>query len=173
MGRLISKIVPELEHIAVAVEELHEDPENIRVHDDRSVEAIAESFNEFGQRKPIVALDNGKVIAGNAGLAAARDLLGWSHVAVVRFRDDEEENAIRFAIADNRTAELSWFDEALLREAVKKLASVNQENTIALGFTKGDRPTDIWARRRPVDSRTNHPRIESNGTERRSTGPRE
>lgn len=132
---MIAKIVPELEHIAVPVEELYEDPENIRVHDDRSHEAVAESWNEFGQRKPIIALDNGKVIAGNAGLFAARDLLGWSHVAVVRFRDDEEEKALRFAIADNRTAELSWFDETLLRDAVRKLAAANPANTIGLGFT--------------------------------------
>lgn len=135
---MISKIVPELEHIAVPVEELHEDPENIRVHDDRSHEAVAESFNEFGQRKPLIALENGKVIAGNAGLVAARDLLGWTHVAVVRFADDEEEKALRYAIADNRTAELSWFDESRLREAVKKLAAVNPTNTIGLGFTKNE-----------------------------------
>lgn len=138
MGSLISKIVPELKHIAVPVEELHEDPENIRVHDDRSVEAVAESWNEFGQRKPIVALENGKVVAGNAGLAAARDLLGWSHVAVVRFRDDEEEKALRFAIADNRTAELSWFDQTRLKEAVRKLAAASPANTVGLGFSKDE-----------------------------------
>ena len=135
---MISKIVPELEHIAVPVGELHEDPENIRVHDDRSVEAVAESFNEFGQRKPIVALDNGKVIAGNAGLVAARDLLGWSHVAVVRFRDDEEELALRYAIADNKTGDLSWFDGALLAETVRKLAASNAANTAGLGFSKDE-----------------------------------
>ena len=135
---MISKIVPELEHIAVPVEELHEDPDNVRVHDDRSHEAVAESFNEFGQRKPLIALENGKVIAGNAGLVAARDLLGWTHVAVVRFADDEEEKALRYAIADNRTGELSWFDSAQLKEAVRKLSGINPSNTVGLGFTKNE-----------------------------------
>ncbi len=132
---MISKIAEELKHIAVPVGDLFEDPENVRLHDDRSYVAVAESFDEFGQRKPIIALENGRVIAGNAGLVAARDHLGWTHIAVVRFPDDEEDKAVRYAIADNRTAELSWFDETLLKDAVKKLSGIDPEATRGLGFS--------------------------------------
>ena len=61
-----------------------------------SIEAVARSYEAFGQRKPIVArrlrrerngFPTGEVIAGNHQLQAAKSL-GWTHIAVV-FTDIE------------------------------------------------------------------------------------
>jgi ParB-like chromosome segregation protein Spo0J len=68
------------------------------------IEAVAKSYKQFGQRKPIVATTDHVVIAGNHQLAAARQL-GWDEIAVV-ITDDDELTAKAFALADNRTAEL-------------------------------------------------------------------
>jgi ParB family chromosome partitioning protein len=77
-----------------------------------NVDAIAASYNEFGQVKPIVIRENtdGKatVIAGNHQVQAAKKL-GWTHIAAVPL-DADNERAIAFALTDNRTMELGHTD---------------------------------------------------------------
>lgn len=84
------------------------------------VPAVKRSYEEFGQRKPIVARrkedGRGEVTAGNTQLVAAREL-GWQHIAVVWVSDDDAK-AIAFALADNHTAKLARDDEALLLDAL-------------------------------------------------------
>lgn len=72
------------------------------------VEAVKRSFKRFGQRKPIVAKMDGEVIAGNTSLAAMKSL-EWTHCAVVYVEESEAESKA-FALADNRTAEMSKTD---------------------------------------------------------------
>lgn len=76
------------------------------------VASVARSLEKFGQRKPIVALRDGTVIAGNHTLQAARSL-GWDQIAVVLV-DDDDVTAKAFALADNRTAELGTYDDEAL-----------------------------------------------------------
>jgi hypothetical protein len=105
-------INPALASLRRQLSDLKLDPKNARKHPKRSIEAIAASLSKFGQQKPIVALKDGTVIAGNGTLEAARSL-GWASVACVTF--DDVRKAKAYAIADNRSAELSeWNDEALL-----------------------------------------------------------
>jgi len=85
-------IAPDLAPLARPITSLHEDPQNARKHDKRNLEAIAKSLAEFGQRKPIVALHDGTVIAGNGTLAAARSL-GWQEIAVATFEDEAKAGA--------------------------------------------------------------------------------
>lgn len=104
-------INPALQPLARPIEVLKEDPRNARRHDQRSVDAIAESLTLHGQQKPVVALKDGTVIAGNGTLQAARSL-GWGRLAAVVFEDVSMARA--YALADNRTAELSTWDPAAL-----------------------------------------------------------
>lgn len=108
-----------LRGLAVPVEQLHEDPANARMG--HAVERIAASLAQYGQRKPLVAnrAQNGKVIAGNGTLRAARSL-GWSHVAVV-WVDDDAATAVGYGIADNRTGELSTWDVTTLETLISAL----------------------------------------------------
>ncbi len=96
------EISPDLERLAVDIAELHGDPRNARKHDERNIAAIVSSLREFGQQKPIIALQDGTVIAGNGTLEAATKL-GWKRIAVVRFADADKARA--YAIADNRSSE--------------------------------------------------------------------
>lgn len=106
----LSHIAADLHPLAVPVDGLRLLPGNPRRGD---VDAVARSYDRFGQRKPIVARRDGTVIAGNHQLQAARQL-GWSHMAVV-WTDDDDLTAQAFALADNRTADLGTYDsEALL-----------------------------------------------------------
>lgn len=94
------------------------DPKNARKHSTRNVKAIADSLRMFGQQKPVVALEDGTVIAGNGTLEAAKSL-GMPDLACVVFADAEKARA--FAIADNRTAELAEWDVDALTSSLKDL----------------------------------------------------
>ena len=95
------------------IADLTPDAANARRHDQRNLDAIAASLSRWGQRLPIVVQREGMVVrAGNGRLAAAKSL-GWTHIAAVVV-DDTSVEAVAFAIADNRTAELAtWDDETL------------------------------------------------------------
>ena len=110
---------PALQEYAVPIHSLQLEKNNPREHGEQDLAELARSYDEFGQRKPIVVNTRGNhppgiigvVEAGNGTLIALRDILGWTHIAAVLV-DDDNETAQRYAIADNRTAELSgWSNE--------------------------------------------------------------
>lgn len=123
------------------VEDLANDPNNVRQHNERNIAAIVSSLRRFGQRKPIVVNPEGIVIAGNGLLEAARRLK-WEKVAVVA-TDLVGAEATLFGIADNRTAELSNWDYDGLDETLKGLGSLPDidpdEMLDSIGFT----PTEL------------------------------
>jgi DNA modification methylase len=108
-----SSIAPRIRSLAVPISELSCDPANLRLHGERSIEAIKASLRRFGQQKPVVVDAAGVVIAGNGTLEAARQL-GWPEIAAVR-SELAGVDRVGYAIADNRTAELSAWDEDALR----------------------------------------------------------
>lgn len=89
-----------------------------------NVDAIAASYSEFGQVKPIVVRPNEDgtmtVIAGNHQLEAAKRL-GWSHIAVVSM-DVDDKRALAFAMADNRTVEMGHTDSDLLSDILAQIS---------------------------------------------------
>lgn len=102
-------IAPQIAELARPLDSLTADPANLRKHDERSVDAIAASLTRFGQQTPIVIDHAGVVIKGNGTLMAARKL-GWTHLAAIQSTLDGTER-VMYAIADNRSAELSSWDE--------------------------------------------------------------
>mgnify|MGYP003145711521 CR=1 FL=1 len=117
----------------IKIKDLSNDPANVRKHDDRNLDAIKASLQRFGQQKPIVVDGKGIVVAGNGTLDAAKSL-GWKDIEIVR-TELEGADAVAYAIADNRTAELAiWDDDALAQtlEALKIDESIDEAIT---GFT--------------------------------------
>jgi len=108
----LSNIADRLHFLAVPLKTLSHDPQNARRHSKRNLDAVRASLEEHGQVKPVVAMPDGTVIAGNGTLEAARSL-GWEYLAVVTFMGDAHA-ARRYGVQDNRTAELAdWDDDAL------------------------------------------------------------
>ena len=109
------KVSPDLQNLLTPIEDLKTLPKNPRKG---NIEAITASYNEFGQVKPIVAVEDedgtSTVIAGNHQLEAAKKL-GWTHMAVLNVPFDHEK-AIAYALADNRTSDLGTEDSGLLHE---------------------------------------------------------
>lgn len=117
------------------INELIADPANVRRHPEKNMAAIKGSLARFGQTKPIVVNHNNIVIAGNGTLEAAR-ALGWEEIDIVR-TDMVGSEAIAYAIADNRTAELAlWDDESLgMQLTALKGDGIDLED---LGWTNSD-----------------------------------
>jgi ParB-like nuclease domain len=100
------------------------------------VQAVKRSLERFGQRKPIVARDDGTVIAGNHTLLAAREL-GWPEIAVVGTNDDDA-TAKAYALADNRTSELGTFDMEDLAAMTAEIQAADPALLTAASFTDTD-----------------------------------
>lgn len=130
-------IHPLLRQFAVPVGDLNLDPENARRHGERNVSAIATSMADHKQLIPIVVQEQGMVVrSGNGRLMAARNL-GWTHIAALVV-DKENVDAVAFALADNRTAELATWDMDQLAANLKALAEQGWENFTAVGFDDGE-----------------------------------
>lgn len=126
-------ISPALAPLVRPIEGLHEDPHNARLHNEESTAAVARSLERFGQQKPIVVAHDGTVIAGNGTLRAAISL-GWTEIAA-QMTDLDGNPARAYALADNRTAELSTWDLERLAEQTRAL-DADAEPVADLGFSE-------------------------------------
>lgn len=117
----------------IEIGKLISDPANTRKHPERNLQAIVASLHRFGQQKPIVVDKANIVRAGNGTLAAARSL-GWTHLDAVRTELDGS-NAIAYAIADNRTAELAEWDTEALTATLEGLQFDSDELLAAAGYS--------------------------------------
>lgn len=123
---MIHKVHDQLAHLISPLDELVIDPNNAMDHDDRSIAAIAESLDKFGQDLPIIAHEITKVVhVGNGRVEAAR-LLGWTHAAVL-FRSEGELFMLGRGVADNRVAQLSNWNPDNLSKAMAELDAEGQE----------------------------------------------
>lgn len=88
----------------------------VHTHDDLS--AIADSLLEFGQREPIfINLNTNEIESGNGRWLAARNLLGWTHMAMIG-EADTPETSKRWNIAANATGRIAEFNFDMLRKII-------------------------------------------------------
>lgn len=122
---------PGLAEMLTPVADLREHPNNPRLG---NVDAIAESLDQNGQLKPIVARADGTIVAGNHTFKAAKKL-GWTHVAalLLDLSDDQEK---RYLLADNRVSDLAEYDVAVLQPLVREMADAGQLR--GTGFSESD-----------------------------------
>jgi|TARA_Y100000034_G_scaffold60735_1_gene73770 ParB family chromosome partitioning protein len=127
------KIHKDLVGMAVPLDTLRPLENNPRVGD---VVAIAASYDEFGQVKPIVIRENvdgsATVIAGNHQVEAAKRL-GWTHIAAVSL-DADDKRAVAFALADNRTMELGHSDSTKTVEMIVEVVDEYDDLMDNLGW---------------------------------------
>jgi DNA modification methylase len=115
-----ARIAPQLRALAVPIDSVTLHPRNPRRGD---VAAVRASLEKFGQRKPIVVQASTRlVVAGNHLLRAARDL-DWKEIAA-NVQDMDDAEATAFMLADNRTADLGGYDDAILAEILAEQAGL-------------------------------------------------
>ena len=127
-----AKIAPALSDLRIPIDSVSPFPGNPR---DGDVGAISESLRRFGQQKPIVVQESSRYIVAGNHLWKAAKALNWKEIAAnVSDLDDREAEA--YLIADNRTSELGSYDEELLADLLRKLAS--EGNLRATGYDGDD-----------------------------------
>lgn len=104
---------------------------NPRQNDD-AVKAVAESIRRFGFRQPIVVDADGVIVAGHTRFRAAQQL-GLATVPVHVATDLTPDEVRAYRLADNKTAELASWDDALLSIELDALRGAGIDWTL-LGF---------------------------------------
>ena len=118
----------------VLLSDLTFDPNNVRKHSKKNLNAIIGSLQKFGQVKPIV-VQNNVVVAGNGTLEAAI-ALNWKDIEIIELPSNWSVDKVKaYAIADNRTAELAEWDINLLSQELLDLENKNWD-LMDLGFSK-------------------------------------
>lgn len=129
---LINKILKKIDNVSatkvVAVGSIHLDPRNARIHSDRNISEIKKSIKQYGQQKPIIIDKTGMILAGNGFYQAAVEL-GLPKIQV-QVSNLTGNLARAYAISDNRTGELSSFDQKVLAGLIKDLTA--DEDLMAL-----------------------------------------
>ena len=95
------------------IEQLVPYARNSKKHSDTQVEQIAGSITEFGFTVPILAAEDGTIIAGHGRVLAAK-MLGLVELPVMVARGWTEAQRRAYTIADNKLAENGEWDEELL-----------------------------------------------------------
>ena len=123
-----------------SIKDLKSDHKNARRRTDRSAGIIAESLKQYGAARSIVIDENGRILAGNGTVEGARKA-GISKVRIVDADGDEiiavrrtglsEDEKVGLALADNRSSDLSEWDDQMLRQ-------LSEEHDIAPWFTPED-----------------------------------
>ena len=107
---------------------------NARKHGDEDVAAIVASIKEFGFDDPIGIWKNNIIVEGHGRLLAAKEL-GMETVPCIRLDHLTDEQRRAYALAHNRTAELSGWD-FLVRD--EELANIAEIDMSAFGFDLDD-----------------------------------
>ena len=128
----------QLEIEYLPTEELVPYEDNARIHGPESVAGIANSIKAFGFDDPIGIWKGNIVIEGNGRLEAAKQL-GLKTVPVVRLDHLTDEQRRAYALAHNKVAELSRWDEDLLKA---ELEAVEEFDMADFGFVKKVDETD-------------------------------
>jgi len=123
-----------------SINDLKADSKNARKRTNQSATLIQESLQRYGAARSIVIDENDVVLAGNGTLEGAKSA-GITKVRVIETTGDEliavrrtdlsDSEKVGLALADNRTAELSAWDNEMLHR-------LSMDNDISPWFEKED-----------------------------------
>ena len=108
-----------------SIKDLKSDHKNARKRTDRSASLIAESLKRYGAARSIVIDEDGRILAGNGTVEGAKKA-GIDKVRIIEAEGDEliavrraglsEDEKVGLALADNRSSDLSEWDNEMLRQ---------------------------------------------------------
>ena len=108
-----------------SITSLVSDHKNARRRTDRSSQLIKESLQKYGAARSIVIDEENRVLAGNGTIEGAKQA-GIKNVRIIETDGDEiiavkrtglsEDEKVGLALADNRTADLSEWDQEMLHQ---------------------------------------------------------
>jgi 16S rRNA G966 N2-methylase RsmD len=123
-----------------SINSLLSDHKHARRRTDRSAELIKESLQRYGAARSIVIDEDNRILAGNGTIEGAK-AAGIKNVRIIETDGTEviaikrsglsEDEKVGLALADNRTADLSEWDQAMLH-------TLSQEHDLSPWFNQED-----------------------------------
>lgn len=98
----------------IKIKDLRPYEKNARKHEAADVAAIAKSIEAFGFRDPVGVWGPNNIIVEGHGRVLAAKQLGMTEVPCIRLDDLTDEQRRAYALAHNKTAELSSWDMKIL-----------------------------------------------------------
>jgi len=120
------------------VSDLTPDPRNARTHPKRQIDQIRASIEAFGFTNPILADQDGHIIAGHGRLQAALTM-GLTELPVITLSGLSEAQKRTLRIADNKIALNAGWDMEILQLQLGELGSIDVDIDLTLtGFSTGE-----------------------------------
>ena len=123
-----------------SIQDLKSDHKNARRRTDRSASLIAESLKRYGAARSIVIDEDGRILAGNGTVEGAKKA-GIDKLRIIEAEGDEliavrrtgltEDEKVGLAVADNRSSDLSEWDNEMLRQ-------LSEEHDLTPWFEDGE-----------------------------------
>jgi hypothetical protein len=123
------------------VRNLRPNRRNARTHPKKQIKQIIDSIRRFGWTYPILADENGTILAGHGRYLAALEL-GLPNVPVMTLADLSETEKRALALADNKVALNAGWDRELLARELGELADLLPECGLDVEIT-GFEPAEI------------------------------
>lgn len=106
---------------------------------DGAVEYVANSIKEFGFKVPIVIDKDNVIVAGHTRYKAAKKL-GLKEVPAIVADDLTDEQVKAFRLADNKVAEQTEWDYALLADELDEILGIDMED---FGFSFSEEDVEV------------------------------
>lgn len=118
---------------------------NARTHAKKQIRQIADSITQFGFNNPVLAGDDGQIIAGHGRFEAAK-LLGLEKIPVLRLSHLSEADRRAYILADNKLALNAGWDNSALSSELQFLIDVDYDLNLT-GFSVAEIDLTIDAAR--------------------------
>ena len=113
---------------------------NARKHSKEDVQIIANSIKDFGFNDPIGVWGKENLIVEGHGRYMAAEMLGMTEVPCVRLDHLTDEQRRAYALAHNKTAEMSEWDEAIKS---LELLNISDIDMLQFGFSDFESNNDL------------------------------
>tara|TARA_R110001606_G_C15348901_1_gene647378 strand:- start:379 stop:1719 length:1341 start_codon:yes stop_codon:yes gene_type:complete len=106
---------------------------------DKAVDVVANSLDQYGFQQPIVVDNDRVIIVGHTRYRAAKQL-GYTEVPVVVANDLDDKQVKAYRIMDNRSAENAHWDDQLLFQELEDLIKDDSIHELAYdtGYTENE-----------------------------------
>ena len=109
----------------IKIDEIKPYENNARKHETKDVEAIKKSIENFGMNDPIGIWSEDNIIVEGHGRLMACKKLGYTEVPCIRLDQLTDDQRKAYALAHNKTAELSVWDFDKLEEELAELGELD------------------------------------------------
>ena len=111
-----------METVKKLLADIYPSAKNVRKHNSAQLEEFKRSIRMFGQIRPIVIDENGRILAGN-GLYAALISMGYEEAECLVKKGLSESQKNKLMLADNKVFALGIDNYETIDEIMKQLAS--------------------------------------------------